>query len=198
MRGATLYSVENFGTLHNFSSYAKYSTLSELLKAKLGFKLEYRYTDRPTLSQSMRNNFKQNFGSFTFNYISNFSRKMELSIENTLSIDRNKSTQSEANDILNENVSFNVRTTIIPKYTLNTWIGYMYRRRCSDGDEKITRNVNASITRSFGKRATLNIDGYNLLDTQNSSMLEKTAEYMHHKEMIFKGRYFMASFTYKF
>jgi hypothetical protein len=198
LQGATLYSVENSGTQQLLSGQLDYSTLSNFLKSSVKLAIGYTYEHTPAFAQEERNDWDRNQFLLNVGLISNFSRKIEISINSSTDLNRLKSKQSEASDMLNERVSLGVRTSIIPKFTLKATLSHSYYKQFTDNQQTNNTTLEASIARKLGKNIDFSLNGYNLLDSQKSETLLKTAEYTGFSRIATTGRCIMASLSYKF
>jgi outer membrane receptor protein involved in Fe transport len=198
LQGATLYSVENSGTQQLLSGQLDYSTLSNFLKSSVKLAIGYTYEHTPAFAQEERNDWDRNQFTLNVGLISNFSRKIEISINSSTDLNRLKSKQSEASDMLNERVSLGIRTSIIPKFTLKATLSHSYYKQFTDNQQTNNTTLEASIARKLGKNIDFSLNGYNLLDSQKSETLLKTAEYTGFSRIATTGRCIMASLSYKF
>jgi|GEM_PF-2944561 len=199
LKGATLYSMVNTESQHDFQSNVGYSLLSKWLKSYIKFFAGYRYKKTPSFVEGELNYFKQHIGHCGVNAVSNFSTKIELSFNNRVEYSRNRNVHRALGEFLDEQFRFTVRTTVIPKFTFNSTFDYQYRKDFSDGGGS-TEDIQwkASLSRKLGKQATITLDGYNLLDKKNARSIGKTAEYFSRTERSQTGRFVMLSLKYEF
>jgi hypothetical protein len=198
MPGAMLYTSQNAGEAQLLKANVSYSKLSEWLKSNVKVSLGYQYQNVPSFSQGQKNNWVQNQGTFAFDLISNFSRKVEITLSSKSELSRNKSTLSESSNLFKENANVSLRTTVIPKYSVSTSLRCKYDKQLSTGEDTYTKTLEASVSRKIGKQAHLSIDGYNLLDTRDGKALNKTGEYISYSQTSYTGRCVLMSLTVNF
>jgi outer membrane receptor protein involved in Fe transport len=196
--GATLTTPQNAGNSQNFSANFSYSKLSQWLKSSVKLSLEYQYQKTPSFLQGEPNDWTRNQGSFGLDITSNFSKKIELTLQNSTEITHNKTLLSNSDDIIQELIIFGARSSFIPKYIVKATMRYNYKKQFSSSDDIQNIQLETSISRKVGKRATLALEGYNLLDYHESKSLSKTAEYLFYSHMSRSGRTILLSLKYNF
>ena len=199
MRGSILNTVENTDNCYRLSTDLLYMKLSKLLKSNVIIKAKYSYNETPGFSQGLKNNLITNEGHISINLITNFSRKVEFTFGSGTRLIRNESQQRSGSNILSEKVGFSVRTTVIPRFNISTRLDHSYTKQYDAHAKDINETIwNISVSRNLGKSMTLSLNGYNLLDVQDSQQLSKTAEYFSKTETNQTGRYVMLTLKYNF
>jgi hypothetical protein len=199
LRGSVLNTVENADNYYRLFADLLYMKLSNLLKSNVIIKAEYCYNEIPAFSQGLKNNLIMNEGYISVNLTTNFSRKVEFVFGSGTRFSRSESQQRSGSNILSEKVGFSVRTTVIPRFNISTRLDHSYTKQYDAHAKDINETIwNISVSRNLGKSMTLSLNGYNLLDVQDSQRLSKTAEYFSKTETNQTGRYVMLSLKYNF
>jgi len=196
--GATLRTAVQADAEHKLETEVSYSKLSGLLKSHLKLLLGYDYLNRPSFMQGEQVDFIQNTGKMAVELRTNFSRKVEFTLNSSTRLSQEKNTFGEKSEFLEEKVNLSMRTTVLPRFRLNARYDYAYRKDLDSGEDTGTPNLEASISRNLGKYSTLMLNGYNLLDRQTGVSFGTTADYFFRTGQTRIGRFVMLTLQHKF
>lgn len=199
LKGATLYTPTNVGTESRLYLRAFYNKLLKLLQSNLNVSLNCEYLNIPQISQEKRNDIETKSGRLNISLKSNFSRRVEITIGGGGSLNLQENSTGNNSKLVGWNTQNSIRADITKKYRLTALYNYSYQKDKKGYGQKIDyQELNATLTRKLGKKGSIVIGAYNLLDSGSKLGLRMYNDYISRTDDYRAGRYLIFSFKYVF
>jgi hypothetical protein len=196
-RGATLHTYENSDPEYFLRVVVGFEKFWSFL-GKCTFAPSYERRVTPSFTQGEENDLTMNRGVFDVNILTNFSKKVSLTIFSKSAFDHSTSQLGQSSKSLEETLTLRSSTKIIPKCSVDVNMVYNYRKNLTFQNEENNILLNVFISRSLGKYFSMSLNGYNLLDSKNKNTIGTTAEYDFRRGHNQTGRYITMNLTCKF
>lgn len=200
---ATLTTYENVADSHSLSGSVSFDTPLNFIKSNFTSSVSMSYSDSPAYVQDELNRTNSYRPSVKVGLRSNFSRKIQISINSTSAYNYSRNTVGNDNKIFNESVNLNWSFNDIFGflYTAGNYSATFYRNLSMGSASDVNTNIlNLSGGVRFGKNNNLDLS-FNIYDVLNRDPGYSTSmqsNYVQNRWTQQFGRYFIVNLSYKF
>lgn len=178
--GASLYKPVNVDGGRNFTTRLALAKKSNALKATFRLSADHLYLRNPFYQNTTLSINDSHTANLTVQYISNFSRHVELTLRNTFGKGWHNRDGAQLYESINETVGATLRVNFLKRWWIQGDGSYAFSDTTREGMRNEQTILNLSLSCKFGKedRGEVSLSGNDLLNRTRNLVITSTDDYI--------------------